>query len=221
MPFIIHTPPYRESHTGVSPGRIMAAVGDRRRARSPEGRSGAFSAGLTQRDSRHGTSTSIVRCSRSSPTAAARRLRPCGETRSRQPISAERIPRGARLLRGRGGRGVVAMLRALPRWRDSPRRTDFVGPEDCVLANRLGHRLDGSALRRRYSEHVLRLNFDPSACTAFATQPEACSPRPLTRCSSEISSAARSSRRPTDTSARSAGPKSWNGSTAPLRRRRC
>lgn len=29
-------------------------------------------------------------------------------------------------------------------------REDFTGAEDYVLCNRLGHRLDGSALRRRY-----------------------------------------------------------------------
>jgi integrase len=29
-------------------------------------------------------------------------------------------------------------------------RDEFIGPDDYVLANRLGRRLDGSALRRRY-----------------------------------------------------------------------
>lgn len=43
---------------------------------------------------------------------------------------------------------------------------DFTSPDDYVFCNRFGHRLDGSALRRRYKRAAAAANLRPSASTA-------------------------------------------------------
>jgi integrase len=40
-------------------------------------------------------------------------------------------------------------------------RTDFIGPDDYVLVNRIGRRLDGSALRRRYKRACIAAELRP------------------------------------------------------------
>jgi integrase len=40
-------------------------------------------------------------------------------------------------------------------------RTDFIGPDDYVLVNRIGRRLDGSALRRRYKRGCIAAELRP------------------------------------------------------------
>lgn len=119
----------------------------------------------------------------------------------------ERLPKGGR------ARFVPLSTPALGALQRLRAREEFTGTSDYVLANRLGRRLDASALRRRYKRAAQQPDFGRSASTGCGMPPGVLLRAHPTPCSFGISSATPSCPRPTATSVPKLVPKNWNAST--------
>ena len=100
--------------------------------------------------------------------------------------------------KGRRHRFVPLSMPAVAAFARLAERGEFTEPDDYVLANRFGRRLDASALRHRYKRGRTAAGLRPSACTV-CVMPRSPLPARATLCSSATSSGIRSSRRPTAT----------------------